>query len=377
MIKNIPLYIPYLDQSDENAILERIREKWIVGDGPKCREFEKEFANYLGVKYALLTTSCTAALDLSFMALGLGSGEVIVPDYTFTSSALAPMLNGLDIKLCDVEYRTANIDPEILEDCITEKTKAIVSVDYAGHPCEIDKILDIARKHSLTVIHDAAQSCGSKYKGELVGTQARVSCFSFHATKNLSTGEGGCLVTNDSELAEKAYILRDKGTNKRNFTEQENLGYYEYQLLGNSYVQSDILGAMALSQLNKLERMNLLRAEHASYLSAGLSGIKDIEIPIQNETVESNWHMYTIRVPKEKLIEFRNELNKEGVGCNTHYHPLHINSLYQNLGYNHNDFPNAMRVYRTLLRLPLYPQLKKEELDRIIDVVWTVAKKIF
>jgi dTDP-4-amino-4,6-dideoxygalactose transaminase len=148
------------------------------------------------------------------------------------------------------------------------------------------------------------------------------------------------LVTNDDELAERAYVLRDKGTNKRSFIDQKDLGYYEYQMLGNSYVQSDILGALALSQLKKLDWMNRRRAEHATYLSNGLSGINDLELPGLDVDVESNWHLYSVRVPEDRLLEFRDELNNEGVGCNTHYHPLHINSLYKDLGYNENDFPS-------------------------------------
>ena len=185
------------------------------------------------------------------------------------------------------------------------------------------------------------------------------------------------MVTNDDELAERAYVLRDKGTNKRSFIDQKDLGYYEYQMLGNSYVQSDILGALALSQLKKLDWMNRRRAEHATYLSTGLSGIKDLELPGLDGDVESNWHLYTVRVPEDRLLEFRDELNNEGVGCNKHYHPLHINSLYKDLGYNENDFPNATRVFRTLLRLPMYPQLTREELDRIVEAVWKVARRVF
>lgn len=142
--KRIPLVRPYFDKDDEAAVAERVRSGWVVGDGPKCREFEEAFAQYLGVRYALLTTSCTAALDLAFMALGLPEGEAIVPDYTFTSTALAPILNGLRVKLCDVEYHTANIDPDLVRKCITKNTKAIVPVDYAGHPCRIDEITEIA-----------------------------------------------------------------------------------------------------------------------------------------------------------------------------------------------------------------------------------------
>ena len=375
--KKVPLHIPYLDKEDEDAVSERVRSSWVMGDGPKCREFEEAFADYLGVRYALLTTSCTTALHLAFMSLGLKEGEAIIPDYTFTSTALAPMLNGMEIRLCDVEYQTANIDPNLIESCITKKTRAIVPVDYAGHPCKIDEINKIAQKHKLVVIHDAAQSCGSRFKGELIGKQAIVTCFSFHATKNLVTGEGGCMVTNDKQIAEKAYIIREKGTNKRQFiTGSNKLGYFEYQIKGNSYVQSDILGALALSQLKKLDWMNEKRSQHAEYLNKGLSGIKGIKLPFISKDVQTNWHIYAIRVPEGRLIKFRDALNAEGIGCNTHYHPLHINSLYKNLDYGEEDFPNSNKVYRTLLRLPMYPQLTKVELDDIISAVSKVAKGI-
>lgn len=376
MVK-VPLYIPYFDKDDQEAVAERVRAGWVVGDGPKCREFEEAFADYLGVKYALFTTSCTAALHLAFMSLGLEEGEAIVPDYTFTSTALAPMLNGMSVKLCDVEYRTANIDPALIEACISKKSRAIVPVDYAGHPCRIDEVNKIAQRHNLAVVHDAAQSCGSKFKGELIGRQARVTCFSFHATKNLAVGEGGCMVTNDQEIAERAYIIREKGTNKRQFIMDKNrLGYFEYQMKGNSYIQSDILGALALSQLKKLDWMNAKRREHAEYLNQGLAGIDGIELPFVSEDVQTNWSIYAIRLPEGRLIEFMDALNREGIGCNTHYHPLHINLLYKDLGYHPDDFPNANKVYRTLLRLPMFPQLSKGQLDEIIFTVRKVAKAI-
>lgn len=376
-MKKIPLYIPYFDKEDEEAVAERVRSSWVVGDGPKCREFEKSFADYLGVKYALLTTSGTAALHLAFMSLGLEEGEAIVPDFTFTSTALAPMLCGMQIKLCDVDYKTANIDPDLIEGCVTKNTKAIVPVDYTGHPCEIDRINEIAEKHGLVVVQDAAQACGARFKGKLVGTQARISCFSFHATKNLVTGEGGCMVTSDKEIAERAYIIRDKGTNKHRFlTEGRKIGYFEYQMIGNSYVQSDILGALALSQLKKLEWMNEKRAQHAEYLNKGLQGIDGVELPYVSKDVLTNWHIYAIRVLNDRLIDFREALNKEGVECNTHYSPLHINALYRSLGYKEDDFPNANRVFQTLLRLPMYPQLTKQDLDYIITSLKRVAKEV-
>jgi dTDP-4-amino-4,6-dideoxygalactose transaminase len=250
-----------------------------------------------------------------------------------------------------------------------------VPVDYAGQPCAITRINEIADKHGLYVIQDAAQSCGSRFQGKLTGTQAKITCFSFHATKNLVTGEGGCMVTDDDAIAEKAYIIRDKGTDKHQFlTEARKIGYFEYQALGNSYVQSDILGALALSQLKKLEWMNQQRRAHAEYLNQGLAGIKGIELPYCPEDTQTNWHLYAIRVANNKLLEFREALNKEGVECNTHYNPLHINALYRSLGYQEEDFPEANRVYQTLLRLPMYPQLSRDDLDYIIAGVRKAAK---
>lgn len=369
--KKLPLNMPYFDKDDEAAVVGSIRSAWVVGDGPKCKQFEEEFARYLGVKYALLTTSCTAALHLAFMSLGLEDGEAIVPDFTFTSTALGPILNGMKIKLCDVEYKTANIEPQFIEKYITKDTKAIVPVDYAGHPCRIDEINEIARRRGLVVVHDAAQSCGAKFKKKLVGSQAKVTCFSFHATKNLVTGEGGCLVTDDDAVAEKAYIMRDKGTNKRKMIlGQQQLGYFEYQSKGNSYVQSDILGALALSQLKKLDRMNSRRRAHADYLNRKLEGVEGIGLPFVSADVETNWSIYAIRILDGKLIKFRDALAAEGIGCNTHYHPLHINSYYKNMGnFSDDDFPNANKVYKTLLRLPMYPQLTRQDLDDVVTAV--------
>lgn len=376
--KKLPLNSPYFDVADEEAVAGTVRSGWVVGDGPKCREFEEQFAKYLGVKYVLLTTSCTAALHLAFMSLGLDEGEAIIPDYTFTSTGLAPILNGMKIRLCDVEYETANIDPKLIEPCINKNTKAIVPVDYAGHPCRIDEIKKIADRHGLIVVHDTAQSCGSKYKGELVGRQALVSCFSFHATKNLITGEGGCLVTNDAKIAEKAYIMREKGTNKRSMVVSgQNIGYFEYQSIGNSYVQSNILGALAGSQLKKLDWMNEKRAQHAGYLNAGLQGVDGIETPFVAKDVTTNWAIYAIRVLNGKLLEVRDALRLEGIECNTHYHPLHINSYYKNMLHcRDEDFPNANKVYSTLLRLPMYPQLTREDLGDMISAVKKVMNLV-
>lgn len=374
--KKIPLTVPYFDENDINEVTDSLRTAWVAGNGKKSRLFEKEFSNYLGVKHAFLTTSCTAALDLAFMALELKDGEVIVPDFTYTSTAVIPLRNGLDVRFCDVEYDTANIDAAKIERCITPRTRAIVPIDYAGVPCKIDEILKLAEKYNLKVVLDAAQSCGSKYKGRPVGGHAPISCFSFQATKNFVTGEGGCLVTNDDGLAEKIYIMRDIGE-KRIAGADPNWGYqelHEFMSVGNSYIQSDILGALALSQLRKLDWMTARRKEYAEYLNNGLRGIPNLQIPAGADEAESNWSLYTVRVPEDKINFIRLAMNAEGIACDTHYRPLHSYPLYRNLlHHTDHDFPVAVKVAKTLLRLPMHVGLTKDDLDKIIYA----AKKVF
>lgn len=373
----LPLAMPYFDKSDEEAVGERIRSTFVIGDGPKGKEFEEVFAKYLGVKHAILVTSCTAALDLAFMVLGFDGGEAIVPDYTFSSTALAPILNGLKVRLCDVEYDTATINPDEIKKHITKETRAIVPIDYAGHPCNIEEINKIAAENNLVVIHDAAQSAGTRRNGKLIGSEALLTCFSFHATKNLVTGEGGCLVTNDDNLAERARIMREKGTSRNaviNGVKHGGYWKYEHELKGNSYVQSDILAALAISQLQKLDWMNSERTKHALYLNEGLKNIPGLVLPFVGENVETNWHIYAVRVPEEKLLQIKDALNAEGISADMHYRPLHSHEYYKSEAQSGDrSFPVATRVANTLLRLPMYPGLTKKDLDDII----TAVKKVF
>jgi dTDP-4-amino-4,6-dideoxygalactose transaminase len=267
------------------------------------------------------------------------------------------------------------VSPKALRACINERTRAIVPIDYAGHPYDIDEVNAIAREHNLIVVHDAAQSCGSSWKGVRIGSQSPITCFSFHATKNLVTGEGGCLVTNDDAVAERVRVMREKGTSRNAVVDgRKHRGYwaYEHESKGNSYVQSDILGALALSQLKKLDWMNAQRAKHSAYLNDRLAGISGLQLPYVAVGVESNWHIYAVRVPAERLLWIKEALNAEGIGCDMHYRPLHQHSHYRSMGTD-DDFPEATRVAQTLLRLPMYPGLTKEELDDIIAAV----RKVF
>ncbi|MCX6267598.1 MAG: DegT/DnrJ/EryC1/StrS aminotransferase family protein [Bacteroidetes bacterium] len=375
-VRKTPVIIhkPAIHPTDIEHVSKAVESTFVSGDGPACREFEKNLATYLGVKHALFLTSCTTALDLAFMAREFApDSEVIVPDFTYTSSALGPLLNKLKIVLADVDPDNGNLDPAKLEQYITKKTVAVVPVDYAGNPADMDAINAIARKHDLYVVHDTAQSIGSLYHGKKTGNQAAVSTFSFHGTKNMTTGEGGAIVTDDDELAAKIKIMREKGTDKYSFlSDNTKKGYYEYISLGNSYVQSNILGALGLSQLRKLDENNARRAQIADYYIRELSGNAMFSLPKITENSKSNWHIFYLLVPAEHRFWILDALNAEGIMANVHYTPLHRNKYYQDLGTDA-DFPGAMRFYGRLIRIPIYPSLLDDEMR---DVV-TAVKKVF
>ncbi|GJM31909.1 MAG: spore coat protein [Saprospiraceae bacterium] len=375
--ESILILKPMITEEDIQAVSNALRSTFVSGDGPACREFEKNLAAYLGVKHALFLNSCTTALDLAFMVKDFPHGsEVIVPNFTYTSTALGPVLNNLKIVLADVYPDNGNLDVQKLESYITEKTVAICPVDYAGNPPEMDEINAIANKHGLYVVQDTAQSIGSKYKGQYTGNQADVSTFSFHGTKNLTTGEGGALVTNDDEIANRIKIMREKGTDKYSFlTDNQTRGYYEYVDKGNSFVQSNINGALGITQLARLDEMNNKRREIAEYYLSELSGIKGLDFIKIKEGVESNWHLFGMLVPPDQKYWILDALRAEGIHCNVHYTPLHRNKYYQDLGTD-KDFPGSMAFFNRLLRLPIYPTLTISEREKVVEAVQKVFAQI-
>ncbi|GAB4379226.1 MAG: UDP-4-amino-4,6-dideoxy-N-acetyl-beta-L-altrosami ne transaminase [Calditrichia bacterium] len=372
--KVVPIHIPYIDEDDIKAVEETTSSTFVSGNGPACREFEKKLAEYLGVKHVFYTNSCTTALDLAFRAKEFPpDSEVLVPNFTYTSTALGPLLNNLKIKLIDVDPDNGNIDVSKIEGAISDKTVAIAPVDYAGNPADMDPLMEIARKYNLYVVHDTAQSIGSEYKGRKTGSLAQVSTFSFHGTKNLTTGEGGALVTNDDEIAEKVIYMREKGTNKQSFlVDNRDRGYYEYVTIGNSYVQSNILGALGLTQLKKIDWMNGRRAEIANYYIENLKDLPTIRLPKITEGAKSNWHIFYILVPAEHKYWIMDALRAEGVYVNVHYTPLHRNQFYRHLGTDE-ELPNSMKFFAGLLRLPIYPSLTDKEIKHVIEAVMKVV----
>lgn len=368
----IQLTKPDFDQFDERNLLEAFRSTFASGDGPDCRAFEKELGVYLGAKHVFFVSSCTAALDLAYMVKDFPVGsEVLVPNFTFTSTALAPILNSLKVVLVDVDPESGNIDFEDAERKITKKTVAITPVDYAGNPVDVKQMRRLAKDHGLYVVHDSAQSIGAEFEGRKIGTFADTTCFSFHGTKNLVVGEGGALATEDDALAEKILIARDKGTDKHLYlTDPNKRGYYEYVARGNSYVQSNLLAAVGRSQLKKLDRLNGQRARIAEVYNSAFRDLPGVRLPKITAGAKSNWHLYYLLVPgaiKKNLIE---SIRAGGVMANIHYSPLHMNRYYH-VGERPDVplFPQSTKFFDGLIRIPMYPSLKDEEVSQIVDVV--------
>lgn len=368
------IHKPYLDNADFGIVNKAIRTTFISGNGPHCMEFERKLSAYLGIKHVLFTNSCTTALDLAFKVKEFPAGsEVIVPDFTYTSTALGPLLNNLKVILCDVDPLNGNIDVTKISKLINEKTVAITPVDYAGNPADMKVITDIADKYNLYIVHDAAQSIGSTYKGKKTGTLADVATFSFHGTKNITTGEGGAIVTNNDEIANRLILMREKGTDKQAFLiDNKTRGFYEYVDIGNSFVQSDILGALGITQLQKIDWINNRRKEIANFYLSELKEIRDLGFLKITENSESNWHLFGILVPSEHRYWVMDALRAEGIMVNVHYTPLHRNKFYQHLA-NDNEMPGAMQFFNRLLRLPIYPSLTQKEMEFVVMAV----RKVF
>ena len=368
------IHKPYFDEDDFGAVDRAMRSTFVSGDGPDCREFEKMLAEYLGAKHVLFVNSATAALELAFRAKSFKPGsEVIVPDFTYTSTALGALYNNLKIVLADVCKDNGSIDVSKISKLITPQTVAIAPVDYAGIPADMDAINDIASKHGLYVVHDTAQSIGSLYKGKKTGTLADISTFSFHGTKNMTTGEGGAVVTDDDGIAARIKILREKGTDKHSFlTDNRTRGFYEYIDTGNSYVQSNILGALGVTQLKKVEWMNDRRRRAAMFYLENLSNIPGLDFVRATKDSVTNWHIFGILVPPEERYWILDALRAEGVMANVHYSPLHRNRFYNHLATD-DEMPGSVEFFNRFLRLPLYPSLDDDEQVSVVKAV----RKVF
>lgn len=372
---NIPPYVG----TEDAYIKEAIANKKICGDGEFTKRCHTWLEQRTGTKKALLTTSCTHSLEMAAILSKVGPGdEVILPSYTFVSTADAFVLRGATVVFVDIRKDTLNIDETLIEDAITDKTKVIAPVHYAGVGCEMDTIMDIAKRHNLLVVEDAAQGVMATYKGKALGTIGDYGCYSFHETKNYSMGEGGALLIRDEENIDMAEIVREKGTNRSRFFRGQ-VDKYTWVEAGSSYLPSELNAAYLYGQLEKAEEINNQRLESWANYYEGLSDLAKegrIDLPYVPEECKHNAHMFYV---KAKDLEERTALiaylKEHGIGSVFHYVPLHSAEAGLKYGRFHGEDRYTTKESERLLRLPMYYGLTKEETDSVIECVHDFYKK--
>jgi dTDP-4-amino-4,6-dideoxygalactose transaminase len=377
---DIPFHKPYYDTEDEKALLGALRSGKLIGDGEYTRRATAKLCDILNVKHALLTTSCTHALELAVMSLRLRAGdEVIMPSFTFVSTPNAVLRQGAKVVFADILPSTLTIDPADVHRKVSSRTRAIIPIVYAGISPDMDELMSFARRHRLGVVEDAAQGLGALYKGKAQGTLGDIGCFSFHETKNLSTGEGGALVTNDDAIASRAEIIREKGTNRKQFM----LGLvdkYTWVDVGSSFLPPDSTAALLLSQLGKMDTIIARRRRlHERYVEAlnELVGKGLLTLPTIPGHTQSNYHIFHVLMHDEETrngaIRFFRSRN---IGTAFHYLPLHLSPIgMETLGGRPGDCPVTESVSGRLLRLPIYPGLTEAEQDRVIQTMMEFFKQ--
>ena len=355
----------------------------IISSGPVTEKFENNFSRYTGAKYSVAVNSCTAALHLALIAIGIKPGdEVIVPALTFSATAQVVCYLGAKPVLVDVENDTHNMNVRKIRGAITSKTKAIIPVHYGGQPCDMDEIIKIAKKHGLYVVEDAAHCLPAYYKGKSIGKIGDITCFSFYATKPITTGEGGMLTTNNSKWANRIKKLRIHGISNDFFHRYSDKGswYYEVTELGYKYNMSDINAALGLVQLKKADTKLKIRSSIARKYTNALKGIRLIETPYVKPDRESSWHLYPIKLKLEEMRidrdSFIKQLQKAGICTSVHFIPLYRHPFYRNtFAYNIKDFPNTEWVYERLISLPIFPGIKEKEIEYISNTIKKICSR--
>lgn len=370
----------YLDEADYQAVLDVLKSDFLTC-GPKIGELEKRLCEITGAKYAVAVSNGTAALHIACMAAGIGEGdEVITTPITFAASANCALYCGAVPVFADINERTYNIDPKSVRVHVTERTKAVVAVDFTGQSTQLDELLEICREHGLLLITDGAHSIGTKYKGRPTGSIADMTTFSFHPVKTVTGGEGGAVLTNDKTLYEKLALFRAHGiTRNPDFMSKEPDGpwYYEQVELGYNYRMTDIQAGLLVSQLDKLEMFQARRKEIVAKYDAAFAQLP--QVTVQEEIPESDTtrHLYILRIRPELLTidrkQFFEALGAENICCNVHYIPTYYFPYYQKLGYRKGICPKAEKLYEEIISLPLYYGMSDQDVDDVIAAVEKIA----
>jgi perosamine synthetase len=380
--KFLAFHLPLIEEEEIQAVTEVLRSGWLT-TGPKVKQFERDFGKFIGARHAVAVNSGTAALHLALEAIGLGEGdEVIVPTLTFAATAEAVLYFKAKPVLVDSTPDTFNMDPDEVVRAISPRTKAIIPVHFGGHPCEMARLLEIARHHGLKVIEDAAHALPARYRGKTVGTLGDITCFSFYATKTITTGEGGMATTGNDEYAERMRIMSLHGISKDAWKRYSAEGTWRYEILapGYKYNLTDLQAALGIVQLGKCESMWARRVALANRYTRALASLDAFQVPKLRSDIQHAWHLYVIlvnplalRIHRDQLIE---ELRNRGIGTSVHFIPLHTHPYYrQQWGYREGDFPVAEKYFDRCISLPLYPAMSADDLNSVSEALTDIAFK--
>jgi dTDP-4-amino-4,6-dideoxygalactose transaminase len=380
--KFLPFHVPSIGEEEIQAVTEVLRSGWIT-TGPRVKEFESAFSRYTGARDAVAVNSGTAALHLSLAAIDLRAGdEVVIPTMTFAATGEVVLYCGARPVLVDCERGSFNLSVEALERAITPRTRAVIPVHYGGHPCDMEQILKVAERHGLKVIEDAAHALPGRYKGRMVGTLGDITCFSFYATKTITTGEGGMATSENEEYAERMRILSLHGISKDAWKRYARDGEWRYEVLeaGYKYNLTDLQAALGIVQLSKCDAMWRRRQSLAQRYTNSLNRLDAYEVPVVSADVQHAWHLFVVLVDPSVLSIHRDRVIKEltlrGIGTSVHFIPLHLHPLYQRrLGYRAGQFPVAEGFFDRCISLPLSPAMTDDDADRVLEALADIAQQ--
>ncbi len=370
----LPYGKQWIDDRDIQAVIDVLRGNYLT-TGPTVDEFEKEFARYVGARYAVSFSSGTAALHGACFVAGVTeSDEVITTPITFAATANCILYQNATPIFADIDEKTYNISPKSIKGKITNKTKAIIPVDFTGQPVDLDEINKLAKEHQLIVIEDAAHALGATYKGKKVGSLSDMTMFSLHPVKHITTGEGGVITTNNKVYYEKLVQFRSHGITRENNKLFDNHGpwYYEMQFLGFNYRMTDIQAALGLSQIKKIDKFIDLRKKYVEIYNKAFAEIDGIVPPYQSTEADSSWHLYIIRlegVLRSKRKKLFTLLRQKNIGVNVHYIPVYYHPYYRELGYDKGLCPISEELYEEIITLPLFPKMTLEDISYVIKSV--------
>ena len=375
----VPFFSPWITKEDKIAVLNAL-DSVLLTDGPKLRQFEAAFAKFTGAKYAIGVSNATSALHLSLKAIGIGKGdEVIVPDMTFVATANAVVLSGAIPVFADVEKETMNISIDSIKKKINSKTKAILPVHFAGKSCDIVKINKIAKENNLKIIEDCAHAIGTRHGKKHVGNFGSAGCFSFYPTKNITTIEGGMVITNSKDVAKYVMTARNHGLTKT-LTQRYSHGKpwdYDMEESGYNYRLDEIRSALGLSQLKRIKKLNALRKNIFEYYNKRLKDLRYIITPHSSPNDDHAYHLYILRVEKNDKVsrdELFRHLLQYGIRTSVHYKPLHMFTAFKKLKSDANHLKNSQLLYDEVISLPFYPNMSRKQQDYVVNSIINIMK---